>query len=175
MASESPLDALTRENQRLAAAESASQQRLLDASRELAVLERTVTELTRQSTNDAFAAAKKLAAVEKELEALRASASAAAPPAAAPPAAAAGSADASRLEAKWASLLESLQQEWAAERARLTSDAERAAAAAAEATARAAGERKRLVELMESRIRRVARRRARQWASHPSPARSPRR
>ncbi len=94
---------------------------------------------------------RRLAEREKELDALRASGAA---PAGAPPeSTAVAVADVTaRLEAKWAGLLDSLQSEWALERARLEAGLERERLAAAEAASKAAGERARLVKLAESRI-----------------------
>ena len=53
------MDALTKENLLLREAGEVARKRLAETTNELAVLERTVNELTRQSTNDAFAAARK--------------------------------------------------------------------------------------------------------------------
>jgi hypothetical protein len=91
---------------------------------------------------------RRLAERERELDALRASGSVAPPPSAAAEVAD----DTSRLEAKWASLLDSLQHEWSVERARLERDCERERAQHAAAAATATGERARLVALAESRI-----------------------
>jgi hypothetical protein len=230
----SALDALVAENKRLADAlerERTATSMASELSREkVAHLERTVNELTRQSTNDAFQAARKcvarrrrrrrrrrgapgaairgrcglcvrkgtppgrggagcapraavpprglafrarrlrraslllrarthararaarrLAEREKELDALRAASSAPSPVPSQSTGAAVADATA-RLEAKWAGLLDSLQSEWALERARLETGLERERLAAAEAASKAAGERARLVKLAESRI-----------------------
>jgi hypothetical protein len=118
--------------------------------------------------------ARRLAALEKEVELLRS----AAPSAPAPPAPAELEAE-RRTEAKvcesssqlssppsshaqrvqWAGLLESLQAEWALERSRLQreveaqrSSAEAEHAAAEAAAARATNERKRVLEMVEGRV-----------------------
>ena len=174
------LEALLSENSRLAKALDAamSAQRLSDelSKEKVGHLERTVTELTRQSTNDAFAAARRcgarrrlwlgcsplerysvehpgnrcsraalararLAELEREVEALRASGGPARAAAADGEIASLkelASEGTAKLEASYAALLSSLQDEWAQERVKLTQAAEREKANAAEVAARGA-------------------------------------
>jgi hypothetical protein len=89
----------------------------------------------------------RLSALEKELATLQAG-GASGPPSST------SEADA-RLEAKWSALLEKMQIEWKEENVMLKAALDKEREEKADAAVKAAAERKRLVEMMEARIRRA--------------------
>ena len=126
------------------------------ASEKIQHLESTIQALTRQSTNDAFTSAKRVAELERQVEALKTGVGGgdSAPVSQAPGAAAPGGGDsaAAAVEAKYAQLLSSLQDEWEREKGRLQRVLNAEKDRANEAVLKAAAERKRLTDALSERI-----------------------
>jgi hypothetical protein len=128
------------------------------ASEKIQHLESTIQALTRQSTNDAFTSAKRVADLERQVEALKTGGGGhsvsvgQAPGCAAPGAAGVGADRATEVEAKYAQLLSSLQDEWEREKGRLQRELGAEKDRANEAVLKATAERKRLTDALSARI-----------------------